>query len=159
MDDQMKAGKIKAVFLDIDGVLTDGTVLIDAAGGEHKRISFDDIDGVFRIKRAGIAVGFLTGESSPFCDYVERRFQPDFFVRGCKDKVTALQAILSSKALAADEVCYVGDSLHDCALLKFLPFSFVPRDVADEVKACAKQILPADRGKGVVMALARMLVA
>jgi len=149
---------IKAVFLDIDGVLTDGAILIDSVGNELKRISFDDIDGVFRIKRAGMSIGFITGESSAFCDYVQRRFEPDYFVRGCKDKVTAMQSLLSANRLAADEVCYVGDSLHDCGLLRFLPHSFVPSDVAAEVKECAKQVLPAERGKGVVMALARLIV-
>src|SRR6185436_11989024 len=104
----------------------------------------------------GIAIGFITGESTAFCDYVQRRFEPDYFVRGCKDKVAAMQSLLSSHGMTVGEVCYVGDSLHDCALLKYLPHSFVPMDVADEVKACAKQVLPAARGKGVVMALARM---
>jgi len=158
MDDTLTKMGIKAVFLDVDGVLTDGTVLIDSSGAELKRISFDDIDGVFRIRRAGIGIGFLTGESTAFCDYVQRRFEPDFFVRGCKDKVAAMKTILASHGLSPDDVCFVGDSLHDCALLTYLRHSFVPMDVAEEVKACAHHVLPAARGKGVVMALARILV-
>jgi YrbI family 3-deoxy-D-manno-octulosonate 8-phosphate phosphatase len=158
VDDTLTLEGIKAVFLDVDGVLTDGTVLIDSSGGELKRISFDDIDGVFRIKRAGIAIGFLTGESTGFCDYVQRRFEPDYFVRGCKDKVTAMKTILSTRGLEPNEVCFVGDSLHDCALLRYLPHTFAPMDVAEEVKACAKHVLPAPRGKGVILALAMMLV-
>jgi 3-deoxy-D-manno-octulosonate 8-phosphate phosphatase (KDO 8-P phosphatase) len=149
---------IKAVFLDIDGVLTDGTVLIDSTGGESKRISFDDIDAVFRIKRAGIAIGFLTGESTPFCDYVQRRFEPDFFERGCKDKVAAVKNLLSARRLTLEQVCFVGDSLHDVPLLEYLPNSFVPMDVSDEVKVAAKHVLPAERGKGVVRALASILM-
>jgi YrbI family 3-deoxy-D-manno-octulosonate 8-phosphate phosphatase len=158
MDHPVIVSGIKAVFLDIDGVLTDGTVLIDSAGGESKRISFDDIDAVFRIKRAGIAIGFVTGESTPFCDYVQRRFEPDFFERGCKNKVAAVEALLNSRGLTLDQVCFVGDSLHDVALLEYLPNSFVPMDVSDEVKRAAKHVLPAERGKGVVMALASVLV-
>ena len=50
----MTLAGIKAVLLDIDGVLTDGTVLIDPTGNELKRISFDDIDGVFADERAGV---------------------------------------------------------------------------------------------------------
>ena len=158
MDGTVTMAGIKAVFLDIDGVLTDGTVLIDASGGESKRISFDDIDAVFRIKRAGIAIGFLTGESTAFCDYVQRRFEPDFFERACKDKVAAVKTLLSAHGLKREEVCFVGDSLHDCPLLRYLPNSFVPADVADDVKRCAKHVLPAERGKGVVRALAGILV-
>ena len=158
MDDTVKMVGIKAVFLDIDGVLTDGTVLIDSTGGESKRISFDDIDAVFRIKRAGIAIGFLTGESTPFCDYVQRRFEPEFFERGCKDKVAAVKTFLSSWRLTIEQVCFVGDSLHDVPLLEYLPNSFVPMDVSDEVKVAARHVLPARRGEGVVRALASILV-
>ena len=158
MDGTVTMAGIKAVFLDIDGILTDGTVLIDASGGESKRISFDDIDAVFRIKRAGIAIGFLTGESTAFCDYVQRRFEPEFFVRGCKDKLAAVKTLLASHGLKREEVCFVGDSLHDASLLEYLPHSFVPMDVADDVKAFSKDVLPAARGKGVVRALASILV-
>lgn len=159
MDDPVRLAGIRAVLLDIDGVLTDGTVLIDSSGGESKRISFDDIDAVFRIRRAGIAIGFLTGESTPFCDYVQRRFEPDYFVRGCKDKLAAMESVLSSNGFRREEVCFVGDSLHDCALMKSLPHSFAPVDAPDDVKACAKHILPVARGQGVVRALAAILTS
>lgn len=51
---------IDTVFFDIDGVLTDGMVYVDSDGKESKRISFDDIDAVFELKRAGVQVGFIT---------------------------------------------------------------------------------------------------
>ena len=58
---------IEAVFLDIDGVLTDGAIYVDASGNETKRILFDDIDAVFELKRAGLKIGFITGEETSFC--------------------------------------------------------------------------------------------
>jgi 3-deoxy-D-manno-octulosonate 8-phosphate phosphatase (KDO 8-P phosphatase) len=78
---------IDAVFFDIDGVLTDGMVYVDSDGKESKRISFDDIDAVFELKRAGLRVGFITGEDNGFTEYVKKRFVPDYFVSGCKDKL------------------------------------------------------------------------
>ena len=71
---------IEVVFLDIDGVLTDGAVYVDASGNETKRILFDDIDAVFEMKRARLKIGFITGEKTPFCQFVKKRFSPDFFV-------------------------------------------------------------------------------
>ena len=62
---------IKAVFLDIDGVLTDGAVYVDASGVETKKILIDDIDAIFELKRAGIKIGFITGEDNEFCQYVQ----------------------------------------------------------------------------------------
>ena len=58
---------IEAIFLDIDGVLTDGAVYVDASGNETKRILFDDIDAIFKLKRSGIKIGFITGEDNDFC--------------------------------------------------------------------------------------------
>ena len=70
---------VSVVFFDIDGVLTDGSVYVDATGKETKRIQFDDIDAIFKLKREGIKVGFITGEDNDFCQYVKTRFNPDFF--------------------------------------------------------------------------------
>ena len=61
---------IEAVFLDIDGILTDGAVYVDASGNETKRIFFDDIDAIFAMKREGIKIGFITGENNDFCKYI-----------------------------------------------------------------------------------------
>ena len=55
---------VKVIFLDIDGILTDGSVYVDAFGNETKRIQFDDIDAIFRLKRAGIKIGFITDITS-----------------------------------------------------------------------------------------------
>ena len=82
---------ISEVFLDIDGVLTDGAVYVDASGKETKRILFDDIDAIFKLKRAGIKIGFITGEDNEFCQYVKNRIGPDYFLAGCKDKLAAFK--------------------------------------------------------------------
>ena len=141
---------IEAVFLDIDGILTDGAVYIDSSGNESKRIFFDDIDAVFELKRAGLKIGFITGEDTPFCQFVEKRFEPDFFMPGCKDKLSALKKILVESGLDKFQVCYAGDAKRDVPLLDFLPLSFVPSDVDDSIKAAAKVVLKSQRGRGVI---------
>lgn len=145
---------IEVVFLDIDGVLTDGAIYVDASGNETKRILFDDIDAVFELKRAGLKIGFITGENTPFCDFVKKRFVPDFFVSGCKDKLSALKQILQEEDLDNTQVCYAGDSKQDIPLLEFLPLSFSPSDVDDAIKAASKINLKAQRGNGVVKEIA-----
>ncbi|HXG70277.1 MAG TPA: HAD hydrolase family protein [Gemmatimonadaceae bacterium] len=146
------------VLLDIDGVLTDGTILVDDEGREHKRISFDDIDAIFRLKRAGARVGFITGERGGFCDYVERRFNPDIMIAGCKDKLSAYKGLIAEGKVAADKVCFVGDSLHDVPLLRAIEHSFVPADVPPDVLASARYVLGGNRGRGAIRALARHLL-
>jgi 3-deoxy-D-manno-octulosonate 8-phosphate phosphatase (KDO 8-P phosphatase) len=145
---------IEAVFLDIDGVLTDGAVYVDASGNETKKILFDDIDAIFEMKRAGFKIGFITGEETSFCQFVKNRFGPDFFVAGCKDKLSALKQILAETGMNKSQVCYAGDSKRDVPLLEFLPLSFTPSDVDDSIKASAKIILKTQRGHGVIKEIA-----
>ena len=86
---------MQIVFLDIDGVLTDGAVYVDEFGKETKRILFEDINAIFDLKRAGLKFGFITGENSTFCDYLDKRFSPNIFLRGCKDKLSSFKKIES----------------------------------------------------------------
>jgi 3-deoxy-D-manno-octulosonate 8-phosphate phosphatase (KDO 8-P phosphatase) len=150
---------IEAVFLDIDGILTDGAVYVDASGNETKRLLFDDIDAIFDLKRARLKIGFITGEETSFCQFVKNRFEPDFFVSGCKDKLGALKSILVETGLDKSQVCYAGDSKRDVPLLKFLPLSFTPSDVDESIKTSAKIVLKTQRGNGVIKEIATHILS
>jgi YrbI family 3-deoxy-D-manno-octulosonate 8-phosphate phosphatase len=141
---------IQFVFLDIDGVLTDGAVYVDSSGKESKRILFEDIDAIFELKRAGLKIGFITGEDNEFCDYVFKRFSPDYFIRGCKDKLNGFKKLAEEKNFDKNVTCYVGDSKKDIELLEFVGKSFAPSDSSAQVKNAVKQVLKASRGEGVI---------
>lgn len=145
---------IQTVLLDIDGVLTDGTVWVDSGGREIKRLSFSDIDAIFELKRAGIKVGFITGERKAFCRYVRRRFDPDFFLTGCKDKLAGFRRLLLETGLDKCGFCYVGDSRKDIELLREAAHSFAPADTDWSVRRAAKVVLQASRGQGVIREVA-----
>ncbi len=145
---------IQTVLLDIDGILTDGSVYVDASGNETKRILFDDIDAYFELKRSGLKTGFITGENTGFCDYVNQRFLPDFFVRGCKDKLDGFKKLAAEHGLKKENTCFAGDSKKDIALLQYVGLSYTPADVSPEVKNSSKKILLASRGQGVIRELA-----
>lgn len=149
---------IKAVLLDIDGVLTDGTVMVNAGGEETKTISFDDIDAIFELKRNGIKIGFMTGEDTTFADYVKKRFTPDFFIAGCKDKLAAFQELARRESLDESDIAFAGDSKKDVALLEYLSCSYAPGDADAEARASAKTVLKAGRGRGAIMELARHIL-
>ena len=146
------------VFLDIDGVLTDGAVYVDTTGKETKRILFDDIDAIFELKRAGIKIGFITGEKNDFCRYVQKRFEPDFFLVGCKDKLNAFKNLSKEHQLDKEKVCYAGDSEKDKTLLSYVKFSYVPADVDELVCNSAKTVLKNSRGQGVIKELAEKVL-
>ena len=149
---------ISVVFLDIDGILTDGAVYVDAFGKETKRILFDDIDAIFKLKRAGIKIGFITGENNDFCQYVRSRFSPDYFLSGCKDKLSDFKKLAEEHNLDKRAVSYTGDSERDIELLKYVTHSFVPSDVGPEIKNSATTVLKAARGEGVIRELSDLIL-
>ena len=149
---------IEIVCLDIDGVLTDGAIYIDSSGKESKRILFEDIDAIFELKSAGLKIGFITGEDNTFCDYIDRRFSPDFLIKGCKDKLNGYKKIAKENGWDKNKVCYVGDSKKDIELLKFVGKSFAPSDSSALVKNAAKEVLKTARGKGVIRELVNKIL-
>lgn len=151
---------IKLVLFDIDGVLTDGSVYIDNDGRETKKISFDDIDAIFKLKKIGIKIGFITGEKNSFTAYVNNRFQPNYFYEECKglDKYQAFQNIIKSAKLKKDEVCYVGDTEKDVAILKELNHSYAPADADIYASSAAKHITRAKRGAGVIKEVTHIIL-
>ena len=149
---------ISFVFLDIDGVLTDGAVYVDALGRETKRIHFDDIDALFKLKRAGIKIGFITGEDNDFCQYVKNRFQPNFFLAGCKNKLLGFKKLAEENDLDKGDVCYAGDSENDVELLEYVDHSFAPGDVDPVIKNSVGTVLKVSRGQGVIKEIAKIIL-
>ncbi len=149
---------IEAVFFDVDGVLTDGMVYINSEGKESKKISFDDIDAIFELKRSGIKIGFITGEDNSFSEYVKRRFTPDYFISGCKDKLLCFKELREKEGLDKSKVCFVGDSKKDVDLLKYLDYSFVPSNVDNEIKRSAKFVTNAVKGDRVIKEVAGFIL-
>ena len=148
---------IKLVLLDIDGVLTDGKVTIDSDGKEYKTIDFKDIDAVFAIKRSGIKIGLITGEDTPITLLFKKKFQPDFFYNGCKDKVAALYEILQQTGIKKEETCFVGDSKHDIGIMQEVGLSVCPANATEDVKKISNIVLNLNGGNGCVKELMEYL--
>ena len=79
-------GQIKAIALDVDGVLTDGTFWWGPDGQEWKRFSFRDVMGISRARRAGLVSALISGEDTPLVDRFARKMEIDHVFKGCNDK-------------------------------------------------------------------------
>lgn len=146
----MSISIIDCVFFDIDGVLTNGSVLIDEKGHETKSISFVDIDAIFRLKKQGIKLGFITGEDNAFSEYVNNRFTPDFFLSGCKDKLAAYKALEQAQLVDPKTTCFAGDSRKDITLLEYVNYGFAPSTSEQVVKDAAFKVIEKPTGGGFV---------
>ena len=149
----MSQSRIDCVFFDIDGVLTNGTVLIDDKGSESKSLAFVDIDAIFRLKRAGLKLGFITGEATAFARYVQQRFAPEFFFSGCKDKRAAFQELEATGQVSAATTCFAGDSRKDMPLLNYVAHGCAPSTAEDLVCQAADHVFTALPGAGFVNAV------
>jgi 3-deoxy-D-manno-octulosonate 8-phosphate phosphatase (KDO 8-P phosphatase) len=116
---------VRAVALDVDGVLTDGSFWW-SADGEMKRFHFLDVMGIARAIRGGVAFALISGENSPIVGrFAEKLGIQDVFV-GCKDKASALREFATRRELALSEVCFMGDDVNDVPALMIAGISAAP---------------------------------
>ena len=117
---------VRAVALDVDGVLTDGSVWWSPSGDEFKRFHFLDIMGVARARRAGVLFALISGEASPLVtQFAEKLGIADVFL-GCKDKALALREFAKAHQLELAEICFMGDDVNDVPALSIAGIAAVP---------------------------------
>ena len=150
---------IKAVVMDVDGVLTDGTVWLDAAGRETKRISFADIMGVSIGRRAGLLFAFVSGESGPCLDQIAAKFGVSEVYAGCKDKAAAVRDFGARHELALAEVCFIGDDVNDVAALEICGLAVTPAGAQPVASAKAAMVTSRPGGNGSVREVIDWLLA
>ena len=139
---------LKLVLSDVDGVMTDGTVLMLPDGGEAKAFHVRDGLGVVLAHHAGLRTGVLSGRSS---ETVERRASElgmAIVSQGVRDKLAELGTILTREGLEAREVAYIGDDVNDLPVLTEVGLSAAPADAPLEVRLQAFMVMDARGGQG-----------
>ena len=151
--------KIKLLALDVDGVLTDGSIFISPAGEVFKGFNAKDGMGISCALRNNLQIAVITGRQSPI---VERRCEElgiKLFMQGVKDKRLALQKMAQELGLTREEIAYMGDDLNDIPAFKASGLNFVPADGSIEVLAVADIITKAKGGRGAVREAITMILA
>lgn len=151
--------KIKLLALDVDGVLTDGTIYISPAGEVFKGFNAKDGMGISCALRNNLQIAVITGRQSPI---VERRCEElgiKLFMQGVKDKRLALQQMAQKLGLTREEIAYMGDDLNDIPAFKASGLSLAPADGSIEVLAVADIITKAKGGRGAVREAITMILA
>jgi 3-deoxy-D-manno-octulosonate 8-phosphate phosphatase (KDO 8-P phosphatase) len=141
---------IKAVAMDVDGVLTDGTVWLDEGGRESKSIAFADIMGVSIGRRAGLHFALISGEGGPLFDVIAAKLGIVDLYPGCKDKTAALRDFAARHKLEPDEVCFIGDDINDVSAMDVCGLAVAPIDAHPAVLARAAFVTKRRGGAGCV---------
>ncbi len=141
---------IKALALDVDGVLTDDGFWWGPDGEEWKRFCFADVMGISLASRKGLRIALISGENSPLVDrYATKMAITDVF-KGCKDKADALRQFADRHALGLAEICFMGNNVNDLAALAIAGLAAAPRDAHPSVLASATLISSRPGGHGAV---------
>jgi len=146
----VRAEAIRLLLFDVDGVLTDGSVNVDANGGELKRFHIRDGAALAYAQRAGLLTGVLSARSSGATTARANELHMAVIVQGVANKRIALEEILVSHGLSAEEVAYMGDDLVDLPVMRMVGLSAAPADAVPEVAAIAHYVSWHSGGAGAV---------
>jgi 3-deoxy-D-manno-octulosonate 8-phosphate phosphatase (KDO 8-P phosphatase) len=141
---------IKLLVMDVDGVLTDGTVIISGDGSEGKSFNLLDGLGIRMWRRTGLKVAFLSGRFSEATKYRAEQLEVDYCVQDCFEKLPTLKKLLKDMDFSAKETAYIGDDLLDLPVIRYVGFGAAVANAVDEVKDVADYITTRRGGDGAV---------
>ena len=141
---------IKLVALDVDVVLTDGSITYDENGVEYKTFNAKDGQGIVRLNNAGIITAIITARNSGTVTRRAKDLNIKELHQGQKNKIEKLEEILAKYDLSFDEVAYMGDDLPDICILEKVKLAGCPADAVDEVRSVANWVSSKNGGRGAV---------
>lgn len=147
---RVRLRRVRLLLCDVDGVLTDGTVVISGRGDESKRFSIRDGQGLVLVRWCGIRVGWISSRPSPATTRRARELKVDFLVQRKGSKVAAVEEILAQAGCSWAEVCFVGDDLVDLGPLRRAGVGVAVADAEPEARAAARAVTRAAGGEGAV---------
>ena len=118
-----KLSKIKILILDVDGVMTDGRIIMDDAGRELKNFDVRDGHGLKLLQRYGVRVAIITGRQSKVVEYRAKDLDIKDVYQMVFNKKEVFEKILKKHKLSADEAAYLGDDIVDIPVLIRVGFS------------------------------------
>ena len=144
------AGKIKLIGFDVDGVMTNNSLIFDENGVEYKRFNGKDGQGIELLHKAGIIPAIISKRNNGTVEYRAKVLGITEFHMGVKDKYESLEEIMAKHNLSKSEIAFMGDDLPDICVLENVGFACCPLDAVDEVKAVCNFISTKNGGEGAV---------
>ena len=152
-----KLARVKILLCDVDGVLTNATVLI-GDGREFKEFHIQDGLGLRLLQRSGIKVGWVSNRPSTATQQRADELKVDFLFQAKGSKVEAVEAILARTGFGWEDVCYMGDDVVDLGVLKRAGAAVAVANAIDEAKNLADYVTRAEGGHGAVREVVGMIL-
>lgn len=145
-----RANKIKLLLLDVDGVMTDGRIILDNCGNESKAFHVRDGHGIKLAQKAGIMVGIITGRKSDVVELRAKELGMQEVHQGAHNKISVYEMLIKKYQLQDDEVAYIGDDVVDIDILKRAGIAVAVADSDPALKPHVDMITKASGGRGAV---------
>ncbi|HRZ59219.1 MAG TPA: phenylphosphate carboxylase subunit delta [Rubrivivax sp.] len=153
-----KAKGVKLVILDVDGVMTDGRIVIDDNGVEQRNFDIKDGFGVVALQMCGIDVAIITSKKSGSVRHRAEELKIKRFHEGIRKKTEPYEQMLAEMGISDAQVAYVGDDLVDLAMMKRVGCAIAVADAVAEVRDAAAYVTTARGGHGAVREAAEMIL-
>ncbi len=153
-----RAKKIKLLLLDVDGVLTDGTLIYTGSNEESKSFHTQDGFGIRLLQEAGVGVGVITARKSVVVQRRAAELKMGYVYQGITDKMTALNKIMQSSDFKSFEVAYMGDDWLDLTILQRVGLAVAPANSVPEVRKIVHYVTDKQGGHGAVRDCCNLII-
>ncbi len=149
---------IKLIVLDVDGCMTDGSIIYSANGDEIKAFNVKDGLAIASWIKMGKKAAIITGRVSSIVTRRAKELNITHLYQHVKDKKAKLDEILKKEAIGYDEIAVIGDDLNDYEMLKNAKISFTPADGSEYIKNIANVILSKKGGQGAIREMIEYII-
>ena len=153
-----RCAAIEVLVLDVDGVLTDGTITIDERGVEIKHFNVRDGAAIGFWRRAGKRPAILSGRTSAAVDRRAAELGITEVVQGAFRKAEPFRELLQRLKVEPHQVCYVGDDIADLPPLRLAGLAACPGDAAPEVLSFCQLVTRSPGGRGAVREVVEVIL-
>lgn len=149
---------IKVLIMDVDGVLTDGRIIVDANGVESKNFDVRDGLGIVLLRQCGIKTAIISARHSDVVKHRAQDLSIDQVFVGVYPKISAYEDVLKNFNVTDQEVCFIGDDVVDLSILKRVGFAVAVGNAVFEVKQQAHYVTQLNGGKGAVREVVELIL-
>lgn len=141
---------IQLLALDVDGVMTDGSMYYSENGDELKKFNTRDGMGIQLLKENGIKIAIITKENTKLVDRRAKKLKVDDIFQGIENKLIVLEELKKKYNLDYSNIAYIGDDINDIPILEKVGISICPNDAIIDVKNVCDYVTKRKGGEGVV---------
>lgn len=156
--DDLPWDRIKLFAMDVDGILTDGSLYVSSSGEEMKRFSIVDGLGLAMLREAGVILAWISGRASEATTHRAVELKIAHLVQGQRDKISALKSLMDELQLVSDEVVYMGDDIIDAPAIAHAGIGVTVPEGQAAAREAADYITERPGGHGAVREICNLIL-